>query len=295
VVGDLLVDVLVRQASARAAGTDTPARIEEHPGGQGANQAAWLAAEGVAVGLAARVADADRSVHEASLEAAGIVPFLAGDATRPTGRIVVLIDPVTGERDMFNDRGASLALTIDDLGAALAATRRWVHVSGYAAFGSHGPEVVSGAIRAARAQGLGVSVDPASVGELHRFGLDRFRDLVEGVDLLLPNLAEARLLSGQESAPSAAAALCDLASTVVVTSGADGAVAVRDGVVVEMTAPPSPVVDTTGAGDAFTAGYLAGRLDGEDEAACLARAVAAASRAVGSLGARPAREDRPPR
>ena len=70
VVGDIATDVLVLADGPRAAGTDTPSRIEERDGGQGANQARWLAAEGVHAGLAARVGRAGRARWERSLRAA---------------------------------------------------------------------------------------------------------------------------------------------------------------------------------------------------------------------------------
>ena len=226
VVGDIATDVLVLADGPRAAGTDTPSRIEERDGGQGANQARWLAAEGVHAGLAARVGRAGRARWERSLRAGGVVPFLTGDAARPTGRIVVLVDPVTGERDMFSDRGAGAALTARDLARGLTSTRRWVHVSGYALFGEHGTAVMGAVRRSAEARGLGISVDPASSADLSRFGVERFLALVSGVDLLLPNLDEARLLTGATvgDAGTAAAALLEVARTVVVTDGAAGAV-----------------------------------------------------------------------
>jgi sugar/nucleoside kinase (ribokinase family) len=224
-----------------------------------------------------------------------VVPFLAADATRETGRIVVLVDPLTGERDMFSDRGAGAALTARDLARGLARTGRWVHVSGYALFGDHGPAVLEAVRESAQARGLGVSVDPASTAELTRFGVERFRALVSGVDLLVPNLDEARLLSGYaHDARIAASSLLDVASTVVVTAGAAGAVVASRGAspVEQLSAVPAEVVkvvDTTGAGDAFAAGYLAALLDGDDPAACLARGGRAATRAVSTMGAQPPR------
>ncbi len=299
VVGDLATDVLVLAGGPRAAGTDTPSRIEERDGGQGANQARWLAAEGVRVGLAARVGRIGRARRERSLRAAGVVPFLTGDATRPTARIVVLVDPVTRERDMFSDRGAGAALTVRDLSRGLASTRRWVHLSGYALFGEHGPAVMAAVRRSAEARGLGISVDPASSAELSRFGVERFLTLVSGVDLMLPNLAEARLLTsagtGARDAETAAASLLDIAHTVVVTDGAAGAVSASTSAA-SPTASASRtvnavevarVVDTTGAGDAFAAGYLAAILDDADPAARLIRGSRAAARAVGTVGAQP--------
>jgi sugar/nucleoside kinase (ribokinase family) len=291
VVGDAATDVLVLAGAARASGSDTPSRIEEQDGGQGANQALWLAAEGVRVGLAARVGRADRPRRARALQAAGVAPFLTGDAARPTARIVVLVDPATGERDMFSDRGAGAALSERDLAQGLACTDRWVHLSGYALFGEHGPAVLAAVHESARARGLGVSVDPASSAELARFGVERFRKLVSGVDLLLPNLDEARLLSGARDALAAASSLLEIASSVVVTAGAAGAVSAsrETGRVEQLAVAPAAVVDTTGAGDAFAAGYLAALLDGDDPAACLARGGRVAARAVGVVGAQPRR------
>jgi sugar/nucleoside kinase (ribokinase family) len=296
VVGDVATDVVVLAGGPRAPGSDTPSRIEEHDGGQGANQALWLAAEGVRVGLAARVGRADRPRRARALSAAGVVPFLTGDAARPTGRIVVLVDPATGERDLFSDRGAGAALTARDLAPGLARTGRWVHMSGYALFGDHGPAVLEAVRSCAATRGLGVSVDPASSADLQRFGIERFCTLVAGVDLLLPNLDEARLLSGGRDARAAAMSLLEIASTVVVTAGAAGAVSASrdDGPVKKLSVVPAAamdtgVVDTTGAGDAFAAGYLAALLDGDDPAARLARGARAAARAVGAMGAQPPR------
>jgi sugar/nucleoside kinase (ribokinase family) len=288
VVGDLLTDVVVRPQAERAPGSDTPSQIIERRGGQGANQAAWLAAEGVPVGLVARVAAADVDRRAAELRAAAIMPFLIADADRESGRIVVFVDPQAGERDMYSDRGAAGALSPADLDEGLQSSRRWVHLSGYAAFGQEGMAVFTAAIRGARHRGLGVSVDPASTAELARFGPDRFLRLIDGIDLLLPNLAEARLLAGRDSATETIPRLLRSAAEVAVTCGARGAVAGRaDGEVIEAPALPAEVVDTTGAGDAFTAGYLAARITGAATQQCLERAVAAARRAVVDLGAQP--------
>ncbi len=288
VVGDLVTDVVVRPLAERAPGSDTPSQIGERPGGQGANQAVWLAAEGVAVGLAARVGAADVERRAAALRAAGVMPFLTADRELETGRIVVLVDPGTGERDMYSDRGAASALAPADLNVGIRACRCWVHLSGYAAFGRHGEAVFATAIATARRGGLGVSVDPASTTDLLHFGVPRFLQLVDAIDLLLPNIDEARLLTGCDIAEDAVRVLSRSAAEVSVTSGPDGAVAARaGGPLTALPARPVDVVDTTGAGDAFTAGYLAGRIAGATERECLERGLAAAGRAVGHLGAQP--------
>ena len=109
------------------------------------------------------------------------------------------------------------------------------------------------------------------------------------MDVLLPNLDEARLLSGTDDAEAAALALLELAGTVVVTTGARGAVAATRGAstLEHAAAPPATVVDTTGAGDAFAAGFLAALVERGDVRTCLVRGLRAATRAVGAVGAQP--------
>ena len=82
------------------------------------------------------------------------------------------------------------------------------------------------------------------------------------VDVLLPNLEEARRLSGADDAAGAAAALAERVPTVAIKLGAEGAIAVSGGETVTARAPAVDVVDTTGAGDSFNAGLIAGRLAG---------------------------------
>ena len=110
--------------------------------------------------------------------------------------------------------------------------------------------------------------------------------------MLLPNLEEARRLSGADDAPGAAAALAERVPTVAIKLGAEGAIAVSGGETVTARAPAVDVVDTTGAGDSFNAGLIAGRLAGRPPAAALALAVACgtlSTRAAGRHGG-PARD-----
>ena len=172
-----------------------------------------------------------------------------------------------------------------------------LHLSGYLLFRRR-RAASSLAWRQGRgARGIPVSVDPASAGFLAVLGVPRFLDLVAGADLLLPNAAEAALLSGtgEPGAPvtgepgAAAAALSRRGGTVVVTLGAGGALAAHGGRVTAR-APASPaaaVVDTTGAGDAFTGGLLAARLTGADLPDALSAGCHAGAEAVALVGGRP--------
>src|SRR5262245_60515073 len=111
VLGDVMTDVVVRLSGPIASGSDTPSAIETHAGWSAANQATWLAAADLDVHLVGCVGDdAFAQLHRAAFERVGVVAHLALDAHRPTGTVVSLVDPVTGERSMLADRGANAGL-----------------------------------------------------------------------------------------------------------------------------------------------------------------------------------------
>jgi sugar/nucleoside kinase (ribokinase family) len=134
-------------------------------------------------------------------------------------------------------------------------------------------------LREAREAGAGVSLDTNwdPSGEWDG-GL---RELLPLVDCLLPNAEEARRLAGAASLVTAASELAARVGTVAIKLGADGGMARSAGESAELPAPSTEVVDTTGAGDSFDAGFIAARLRGLELARCLELAVA-----CGSLSAR---------
>jgi sugar/nucleoside kinase (ribokinase family) len=259
VLGDLMVDVVARiigPPAPLARGSDTPARVTVAGGGSAANVAAWAAALGTPVKLVCRVGD---DVHGRAaveeLRAAGVDVRTDVDRERPTGTCIVLVEP-GGERTMLPDPGANDApLPEIPLGDHL-------HVVGYALL-REGPRASAlAAIARARTAGMTVSVDPSSWALIRG-------DAIPEVDLLLPNEREAEVLGEREG--------------MVVKLGAAGA---RWGDVV-VPAVPVEVVDTTGAGDAFAAGFLGAWLAGAAKHDSLSAGCAAAARAVEQVGARP--------
>jgi ribokinase len=147
------------------------------------------------------------------------------------------------------------------------------------------------AVERARSAGMTVSVDPASAVPLAELGAARFLDLLGPVDLLLPNAEEAALLTGEADPAVAAAVLTSHAQEVVVTLGPGGALWCEDGSR-GVRVPADPVVDSpesTGAGDAFAAGWLHSRLGGAEPPVALRAACALAASVVGRPGARPGR------
>src|ERR1700759_1567248 len=105
-VGDVMIDVIVRPEGPIAVGADRRATIRMRPGGSAANQAAWLAHFGGKSRLGGRGGAAGRGTPNAHFAEAGFEAHLAGDETREPGRLIALIDP-SGERSFFTDRGAN--------------------------------------------------------------------------------------------------------------------------------------------------------------------------------------------
>jgi ribokinase len=283
VVGDLMVDVVARMAAPLAVGSDTAARVRTRPGGAGANVAAWLAVAGAPVTLVARAGDDEAARGAvARLRGHGVTPAVAADPSLPTGTCVVLVAP-GGERSMLPDAGANAALAPDDLPAGAFGPGAHLHLTGYPLLREGPPrEAALEALRRARAAGMTVSLDPSSAAPLAAFGPERFLALAGRVDVLLPNRDEALTLAGAADPQTAARALCAHAREVVVTLGAEGALWTDgDTTAAAAAATTGAVADTTGAGDAFTAGFLAARLGGAAPRDALAAANALAARAIG--------------
>ncbi|MFD9475756.1 carbohydrate kinase family protein [Streptomyces nojiriensis] len=291
VVGDVVTDVVAIHPEPLAPATDTAARIRTLPGGAGANAACWAARTGTAeVRLLARVGAESARWHERALVDAGVRPRLVVDTQEPTGTVVSLVGK-DAERTFLTDSGASLRLCPADWNPSLLDGAAHLHLSGYLFFADSSRELAVVALRAARARGVQVSVDPASAGFLAGFGPQRFLDAVAGADVLLPNEDEARLLAGLPEPAGVARAAAELSRRVplvVVTRGAAGAlIAERGRITAEVEAEPVEAVDSTGAGDAFTGGFLAARLEGADPAEAARAGCRAAALAVTRPGGRP--------
>nr|BFE68685.1 hypothetical protein GCM10020092_019860 [Actinoplanes digitatis] len=171
-----------------------------------------------------------------------------------TGSVVVLSS--AHERTMITDRGAALLLDPADVTAAVKAApgATHLHLSGYPLLHAGSRPAGRAALAAAAERGLTTSVDVASAEPLRQLGAPAFLDLVRGTDLLLCNSDEAEVLAGAGTAREQAAQLTAYARNVVVKLGSDGAVwCTRDGVTRSVAAARVPVLDPTGAGDAFAA------------------------------------------
>lgn len=287
VVGDVMTDIIVMPDGPLVKGSDRRAKVRNRPGGSGANQAVWLGAMEADVMFAARVGAADRMGYENYFRGLGVVSVLAADKELPSGVLVTIVDP-DGERSFFTDRGANLNLCAEDLPESLLEDVALVMVSGYSLFEPGPRAAVLQLFAAARARGIAIAVDPASVGFLREVGVDNFIAWTQGASWLFANQDEARTLSGADSLEQQLQFLGGYYDTVVIKRGAEGAaIGGRDKPVLQRPAPSVTVVDSTGAGDAFAAGLLATHLRGAPLGEALEAGTAAGAKAVEAIGGQP--------
>jgi sugar/nucleoside kinase (ribokinase family) len=292
VVGDVINDILAVVRGPLRPGEDNPATIKSQAGGSAANQAAWLGSLGIDVAFAGRAGAADAAFHRRELARFGVEPHVAADDSTPTGSIVVLTGP-DGERTMITSRGANLNLSRADVPAALLDGADLLHLTGYTLFEPGTREVARGLIAEAGRRGIPFTVDPGSAAFLATLRPGVFLGWTERAAVCFPNHDEALVLAGgpDTSQPEDQLAV-DLArhyGIVALKLGPDGAViaAAREPELIRIKAVPVQVRDTTGAGDAFCAGFLAAWLTGAGLKAAAAAGASTASKAVAVLGGRP--------
>lgn len=284
-LGDLVLDVVLAPSRQLAASSDVPGRVTLVQGGSAANTARWAARLGARSSLISAVGrDATGRALVAALRGDGVVLRVSRIAGVRTGRIGVLVAP-GGERSFVQDRGAAELLSPGELRPAWFAGADVVHLPIYSLLGTQG-SAGRRALELGRAAGASLSVDLASIGPLLAGGRRAARALVEEMapDLLFATAAEAEALLGLGGLDD----LLRLASIVVVKRGAKGAtVLARDGVdTLRFDAATEAVnaSDTTGAGDAFDAGFLVAwltaRAAGRSRSASLHRAALGGNRAA---------------
>jgi sugar/nucleoside kinase (ribokinase family) len=262
----------------------------EASGGSAANTAAGLASLGATVGFIGKVRDDGLGqVFTHDIRAAGVrydvVPATEGPGT---GRCLILVTP-DAEKTMCTNLGIGAFLSdvdVDAAGPEIAAARV-VYLEGYLCGKPESAAAIERAVSLAQEADtlVGFSAsDPAWVS-LH---LEELTALSEQVDIMFANEEEAKRLartSDLEEALSTLAAHCQM---VAVTLGAAGSVVAQGGDRVRVPAVPvASVVDTTGAGDSFAAGFLYGLVNDMDSERCARLGALAAAEIVSHLGARP--------
>ena len=248
-----------------ATGTDTTASIRRRRGGSAANVAVRAASAGMDVRFIGRVgSDAIGTALIDELLAWGVDPRV--QQVGRTGTIVVLVD-AAGERSMLPDRAA--ATELDTIVADDIAGVDWLHVPEYSLNTEPLASATRTAIQQVRIAGGRLSIDASSVAIIEAIGADAFSEMISelGPDVMMCNSDEAAALAVAETQGLPGV------DVTVVKSGRNPAVAYSRGALVASVPaiPLDRVRDTTGAGDAFAAGFIAAKTESNDIAVAIAR------------------------
>jgi sugar/nucleoside kinase (ribokinase family) len=288
-IGDVMLDVIARiNVSPQKInfGSDTASRISTSSGGAAGNVAAWLTRTDARSTIVSHVGDDPvGAAIVAEFDALGVSH---GDLVIPgetSGVVVVLVDS-SGERTMFPDKGANSRLTVTDLpdlGAFQA-----VYISGYALLNPLARDGVLAMIAKIKADGLPIYFDPASVGAMKDVADKELHNWFSMMDVLLLNEEESIYLTGSVDIERALNYLLDFSQVVVIKRGSAGAIAKARGFdSISLPAVAATVVDTTGAGDSFAAGFIASYSENHDLTAALQAGGELAAGCVAIVGGRP--------
>ncbi|MGH3249111.1 MAG: carbohydrate kinase family protein, partial [Trebonia sp.] len=258
-------------------------RVSLEIGGSAAITAVAAARLGLRVALIAAVG-ADPAgafmLGQLSREGVDVSAVIACDGV-PSGMTVALSRGA--DRAILTALGAMVSLTATDITSVMLARSRHVHVSSYFLLAdSLGPGLAA-ALSTARAGGATTSLD-TNWDPSGRWRDGRLSAVIAQADLLLPNEAEALALSGAASADAAALALAVAGPRLAVKLGERGVLCADGSGTYRVSLPPVTPVDTTGAGDCFNAGLIAGLLRGLPLPRAAALGCATGALSTGALG-----------
>jgi sugar/nucleoside kinase (ribokinase family) len=288
-IGDVMLDVIARiNVSPQKInfGSDTASRISTSSGGAAGNVAAWLTRTDARSTIVSHVGDDPAGAAiVAEFDALGVSHGDLVIQGETSGVVVVLVDS-SGERTMFPDKGANSRLTVTDLpdlGAFQA-----VYISGYALLNPLARDGVLEMIEKIKADGLPIYFDPASVGAMKDVTDKELHNWFSMMDVLFVNEEESIYLTGSVEIERALDYLLDFSQVVVIKRGSAGAIAKARGFdSISLPAFVATVVDTTGAGDSFAAGFIASYSKNHDLTAALQAGGELAAGCVAIVGGRP--------
>ncbi len=262
----------------------------EVSGGSAANTVAGVAMLGGKAGFLGKVCtDALGDVFAADLSNLGVAfstPRPPAGTEFETGRSMVLISP-NGERTMNTYLGAAEFLTPEDIDADMVANTRWLFLEGYRLDGPDSVEAFNKAVALCHSGGGSVALtlsDPFCV-DRNRIAFEQL--IAAGVELLVSNRAELTAMYNTDDLNTALDLAVAEIPVVACTLSAEGAIIAEGGNRICIEAFPANVVDATGAGDLFAAGFLQGMVGGHDLGTAGRMGCAAASEVISHVGARP--------
>lgn len=284
-IGDLALDVIAQLKESINYGNDTSSRISTHPGGQAANVSTWITRTNTKAQLVARVGnDPVGFALISDLDKYGVEHMNLMRSGRPTGVVVILVD-ANGERTMFPDNGANADLEVNDLPPLDGIDG--VYLSGYALLDFRSRDAVLAMVKKIKAAEIPIFFDPTTTGAMKIVSREEVLSWVALMDGVLLNAEEALYLGDSMQIELAEENLKTFTPLVVIKLGSRGAMAVFNDQSVRVAAVTTNVVDTTGAGDSFAAGFIPMWLETRELEKALSAGTALAAKCVATVGARP--------
>lgn len=288
-IGDVMLDVITKIAVMPDKinyGSDTPSKISTHGGGAAGNVASWLTRTDAQATIVGHVGDdAAGAALTSEFDSLGVLHNNLMVDKGSSGVVVVLVDP-TGQRTMFPDNGANSGLHIGDLPELDGFNA--IYLSGYSPLDPLSRPGVMAMIAKIKASSIPLYFDPASVGAMMEVPLSEVKSWIQMMDVILLNEEEAIYLTGETNSEKALEILLEECETVIIKRGSEGAIGKsRGSILVSVPAISTAVADTTGAGDAFAAGFIATYAVSKNMQHSLEAGAKVAARCVAIVGARP--------
>jgi ribokinase len=263
-LGDAAVDLIAFVSEHPRFGGDSQISVlERHPGGSAANFAVAMARLGISSGLISKVGsdEAGRFLRDSlKRESVDVTHLKREDGA--TGTIFVIVDR-SGQRTMLSFRGVNVRLLPEEIARGYIAGSRLLHVSGYSLLRAPQCDAALTAMKYAKEANVRISLDPSPLVRLAERKL--VAETLELVDLLLPNEAEAKYLSRKRNIRDAGRTLLEKGTSIVAMKlGPKGCLVMDENEELHVPAFNVETIDTTGAGDAYNAGFLVGHLKGWD-------------------------------
>jgi len=266
IIGDAFIDILVPVHGIRSGGA-YHRNVIMRCGGT-ANVATMVSELGESAKFIGKVGNDALGHHfKQNLREKGVKDLTIVSEQHPTGICVVLIDE-RGERTMVTSRGANDFLTKEDIDRYIdeILNSRVVYFSGYLLQSPTSLESVIYTMQKSKENGCEIWFNPGAPNII----TNQFKKIIKDfVEVLILNIEEAREIANESDSSKVLVKLKDIVSTMVVTVGENGCFVLNDGEFTHVKADRlESVIDTTGAGDAFSAGFIVGKLRGMEETKC---------------------------
>jgi sugar/nucleoside kinase (ribokinase family) len=253
VIGDIAWDIFIRPEHDLVPGSDVFGTVDVMPGGAAANVAVWSRRLGLSVALRGKIGDDTLGqVMQTHLRTEGVASHLQVVPGGFTTRVGILVS-ADGEHSFVMDHTKVLRFGAGDVPVSVLDGASAVFFNGYDIYLARSTAFLQPVLAEARRRGVPVIFDPSSFALIRQYGPERLLNDVGPLDVLIANEDEARVLAPAEGLQ----ALRRHAQLLVVKQGARGAAALDDTGWTREPAVPITVVDTTGAGDAFDAAFMA--------------------------------------